>query len=191
LYQPFVLALLRSPRQVGAVAPSGPLLARAMADAAEPAGRRILEIGPGTGVITQALLDRGAAKHELYLLERDITLATYLGRKFPDINVTVGDARTVSNLITPDKAGSFDVIVSSLPLLNMKEADKVSILKQLFALLGHNGVLIQYTYSAKAPIAPILATRFGIKGTRMTTIFRNLPPARVWKYCRDHEAEVQ
>ena len=72
-----------------------------------------------------------------------------------------------------------------------KEADKVSILKQLFALLGHNGVLIQYTYSAKAPIAPILATRFGIKGTRMTTIFRNLPPARVWKYCRDHEAEVQ
>ncbi|MAZ01541.1 MAG: phospholipid methyltransferase [Sneathiella sp.] len=185
MYQPFVLALLRNPRQVGAVAPSGPLLARAMADAAEPAGKRILEIGPGTGVITEALLDRGAPRDELYLLERDVTLAAFLGRKFPDINIIVGDARTISNLISPDHAGNFDVIVSSLPLLNMKEADKVSILKQFFTLLGPDGALIQYTYSARAPIAPALATRCGLRGTRMSTVFRNLPPARVWKYDRD------
>ncbi|MEX1036411.1 MAG: methyltransferase domain-containing protein [Sneathiella sp.] len=191
MYQSFVRALLRNPRQIGAVAPSGPSLARAMAKAAEPAGKRLLEIGPGTGVITEALLERGAAKDDLYLLERDAALAAYLDRKFPDIRVIVGDARIISELVSPDMVGSFGVIVSSLPLLNMKEADKICILEQIFSLLSPDGALVQYTYSARAPLSPELADRFGVKGTRTTTVFRNIPPASVWKYSRDDGPDIR
>lgn len=180
--QPFVLALLRNPRQIGAVVPSGQSLARAMALAAKPSGKRILEIGPGTGAITKALLAEGASREKLCLLERDDRLAAYLTGKFPGVRVINGDARSTADLIQPESGSYFDVVISSLPLLNVKEADKIIILEQIFSLLNQQGVLVQYTYSAKAPISSSLANRFGVKGERTAMVFRNLPPASVWKY---------
>ncbi len=180
--QPFVLALLRNPRQIGAVVPSSQSLARAMAIAAAPSGKRILEIGPGTGAITKALLAEGASPEQLCLLERDDRLAAYLTRKFPGVRVINGDARSITDTIQPKAHSYFDIVISSLPLLNVKEADKIVILEQIFSLLDQQGLLVQYTYSAKAPISPSLANRFGVKGERTAMIFRNLPPASVWKY---------
>jgi phosphatidylethanolamine/phosphatidyl-N-methylethanolamine N-methyltransferase len=180
--QPFVLALLRNPRQIGAVVPSGQSLARAMAVAANPSGKRVLEIGPGTGVITNALLAEGASREELCLLERDDRLANYLSGKFPDIRVVKGDARSAADVSRLKNGTNFEIVISSLPLLNVKEVDKISILEQIFSLLDDTGILVQYTYSTRAPISPALANRFGVKGERTAMIFRNLPPASVWKY---------
>lgn len=180
--QPFVLALLRNPRQIGAVVPSGQSLARAMALAASPTGKRILEIGPGTGAITNALLAEGASREQLCLLERDDKLAAYLAGKFPDVRVINGDARSIADVLQPKAGAFFDIIISSLPLLNVKEADKIRILEQIFSTLDQQGILVQYTYSAKAPISPSLANRFGVRGERTAMVFRNLPPASVWKY---------
>ncbi|MFC4272563.1 methyltransferase domain-containing protein [Sneathiella chungangensis] len=184
MYQSFVLALLRNPRQIGALAPSGQPLARAMARAVDLAGKRILEIGPGTGAITEALLASGASRKHLCLLERDNRLAKYLAVKFPDIRVITGDARAVSGLIEVNSEGAIDIVFSSLPLLNMNTADRISILEQIVALLDERGTLIQYTYSARAPFSDEMTSRFGLKGERATTVFRNLPPASVWKYSR-------
>ena len=150
---------------MGALAPSGRPLARAMATAAELGGKRILEIGPGTGVITEALLDAGAEPEQLSLLERDCRLASNLASKFPDLKVITGD-------------------FSSLPLLNMKKSEKHSILTQILALLDERGMLIQYSYSARPPLSENLTRELGITGMRAATVIRNLPPARVWKYSR-------
>ena len=178
------MALLRSPRQIGAVAPSGKSLARAMAMTANPKGKRILEIGPGTGVITEALLAHGASKEQLLLLERDRKLAAYLNQKFPEIKVIAGDAQTACYLIEPESSGNIDTIVSSLPLRNVREAQKLALLKQLFSLLDEKGFLVQYTYSARAPISKKLAIHLGVKGERAAAVFKNLPPASVWKYAQ-------
>nr|WP_281351333.1 methyltransferase domain-containing protein [Sneathiella litorea] len=176
---------------MGAVFPSGQSLARAMATAANPSGKRILEIGPGTGAITEALLAEGASREQLCLLERDDKLAAYLTGKFPDIRVVNGDARAIATSIQPNADATFDIVISSLPLLNLKAVDKITILEQIFAMLGHQGLLIQYTYSAKAPISPLLANRFGVKGERAAIIFRNLPPASVWKYSYPRNDDLQ
>lgn len=190
MYQPFVLALLRNPRQIGAVVPSGQSLARAMAIAAAPSGKRILEIGPGTGAITKALLAEGATPDQLCLLERDTKLTIYLTEKFPGVRVINGDARSIADVVQPKSGSCFDIVISSLPLLNMREADKITILDQVFSILDPQGALVQYTYSAKAPISPSLTNRFGVKGERTAMIFRNLPPASVWKYCLPRMYEV-
>lgn len=153
-----------------------------MALAASPTGKRILEIGPGTGAITNALLAEGASREQLCLLERDDKLAAYLAGKFPDVRVINGDARSIADVLQPKAGAFFDIIISSLPLLNVKEADKIRILEQIFSTLDQQGILVQYTYSAKAPISPSLANRFGVRGERTAMVFRNLPPASVWKY---------
>ena len=150
--------------------------------AAAPTGKRVLEIGPGTGVITKALLAEGASREHLCLLERDDRLAAYLSGKFPDVRIINGDARKIADEFQPANGANFDIVISSLPLLNVKEADKITILEQIFSLLDHHGILVQYTYSAKAPLSPALVNRFGVKGERTAMIFRNLPPASVWKY---------
>ncbi|MCF8466907.1 MAG: methyltransferase domain-containing protein [Sneathiella sp.] len=182
MYQPFIVALFRNPKQVGAVAPSGQSLARAMAMAVDPACQTILELGPGTGVITKALLARGIPTQQLILIERDISLARLLSHRFPTTTVIPGDAGMLEQLIQTNGAQKIDAVVSSLPLLNIKPAMRTRILEQIFSLLSPNGYLIQYTYSAKAPISKDLAQKLGIEGSRITTVLRNLPPACVWKY---------
>ncbi|MAL77976.1 MAG: phospholipid methyltransferase [Sneathiella sp.] len=169
---------------MGALAPSGRPLARAMATAAELGGKRILEIGPGTGVITEALLDAGAEPEQLSLLERDCRLASNLASKFPDLKVITGDARFLEQILETEQPQPFDIVFSSLPLLNMKKSEKHSILTQILALLDERGILIQYSYSARPPLSENLTRELGITGMRAATVIRNLPPARVWKYSR-------
>lgn len=180
--QSFILAFLRNPRRIGALAPSGRPLAIAMATATGLAGKYILEIGPGTGVITEALLEAGAAPEKLWLLERDRRLAAILERKFPDLNILVGDARELTRLIDPHRSVPFDVVFSSLPLLNMRKKEIHMILTEILALLDRRGELIQYSYSTRPPISETLCRELGITGVRAATVLRNLPPARVWKY---------
>lgn len=184
--QSFIFAFLRNPRRIGALAPSGRPLARAMAATAELAGKRILEIGPGTGVITEALIDAGAEQDQLFLLERDSKLSASLARKFPHLRVIAGDAQFLGNIMEPHQPEPFDVVFSSLPLLNMKKSEKHCILDQILMLLDRQGMLIQYSYSARPPISESLSRELGITGTRAATVLRNLPPARVWKYTHLH-----
>ena len=182
MYQPFIVALFRNPKQVGAVAPSGQSLARAMAMAVDPTCQTVLELGPGTGVITKALLARGIPSQQLVLIERDPSLARLLAHRFPTTTVIPGDACMMDDLLEANCLDKIDAVVSSLPLLNMKQAMRTRILEQIFSLLGPNGKLIQYTYSAKAPISKDLTEKLGIEGNRITTVLKNLPPACVWKY---------
>ncbi len=180
--QSFIFAVLRNPRRMGALAPSGRPLAHAMANIAELAGKRVLELGPGTGVITEALLGAGAEAEKLFLVERDHHLAAMLMRKFPDLNVRVGDAGHLTQIIDPDETAAFDLVYSSLPLLNMRKKEIHRILEQILSLLDRQGMLIQYSYSSRPPISESLCRDLGITGVRAATVIRNLPPARVWKY---------
>ncbi len=187
MYQRFILALFRNPKQIGAVVPSSQSLARAMASEVDLASHTVLELGPGTGVITQALLSRGIKMQQLILLERDGALAGLLSHRFPDTRVIEGDASKLENLICSKESRPIDTVVSSLPLLNMKREDRLAVLQQVFSVLDEDGKLIQFTYSAKAPIQRELASQLDVKGRRVTTVLKNLPPASVWIYGRSLE----
>ena len=89
----FFRSLVEKPLTVGAVAPSGKALARVMASYVNPAAPGpIVELGPGTGPVTEALVERGIDPARLTLVEFDPEFCQLLRQRFPAANVVQGDA---------------------------------------------------------------------------------------------------
>lgn len=170
---------LREPKCIGAVAPSSKRLAMAMARwvAPQPDGW-VLELGPGTGAVTEALLQRGLPQERLVAIEAMPALADLLRRRFPRASIITGDARQLLQLVGPRSAAGrpFLTVVSSLPLRQFSEADRISISDQIHALLPPTGRWIQYTYHLGNGQPPGSAP---FKVVYSTVVWFNVPPARV------------
>lgn len=178
----FLSAWLRNPRQAGALLPSGLKLAQAMAAQVDPGRGLVVELGVGTGAITDALIARGVTPEQLILVEKDPALFGQMQRRFPGIIALQGDAAHLSQLLEHAGVGPPGTLVSSLPLLSMTRRQRLRVLIQMFASLGVGGVLVQFTYSPLPPIPDALAAALGVSGTRMARVFSNLPPAVIWVY---------
>jgi phosphatidylethanolamine/phosphatidyl-N-methylethanolamine N-methyltransferase len=178
----FLKRWLKDPLKIGAIAPSGRELAAAMA-CLVPVGsvEPVIELGGGTGVITQALLEAGIAADRLTVIERDEALHDWLVRRFPNVRVLLGDAADLRSLLTPLGIERVGAVVSGLPLLAMRESVRDRIIEGSFALLGPNAPFIQFTYG---PASPIPRRKLGVQGELKRLILNNLPPASVWLYYR-------
>jgi len=174
---------LRSPRQMGAIAPSSRHLARAIArqipSAALTGGAPVVELGGGTGSITQGLLDAGLNPERLYVIERDHRLVELLHRRFPRVTVLCGDAEKMSALLAAHRVSHAAAIVSGLPLLLFSREALARLIQSAFALLGSEGPLIQFTYGVKSPVP---TGSFDLLAKRGALVLRNVPPAFVWTY---------
>src|ERR1700760_2360757 len=95
----FLKSLARDPRSVGAVAPSSPRLSRLVASSVDSFDSTVLEVGAGTGSITEALLERGLRPERLFIIERDPLLVAYLRHRFPGVRVRCGDALHASSIL--------------------------------------------------------------------------------------------
>ena len=180
----FLLRFLDDPRRTGAVAPSGPFLAREMARAIDPhRPGLVVELGPGTGPVTKALLARGVPRERLVLVEFDPQFCKALAQKFPLVRVLRGDAYALGRTLDALKGEPVAAVISSLPLLNEPPERRMALLEDAFDLMGADGVFVQFTYGLAAP-APrdMCAGQYDV--TRGAPIWRNLPPASVWTYRR-------
>jgi phosphatidylethanolamine/phosphatidyl-N-methylethanolamine N-methyltransferase len=176
----FIRSWLESPRITGAVSPSGRFLARAMARLVDPRLEGpVVELGPGTGVVTQALVDRGVAPQRLVLVEFNRDFIPLLTRRFPGARVLRGDAYAVRALLGGKLEAPASAIVSSLPLAMQPVERRTALLEDCFALLRPEGAFVQFSYMINPPI-PVEAVGCRISGT--PRIWWNLPPARVWCY---------
>jgi phosphatidylethanolamine/phosphatidyl-N-methylethanolamine N-methyltransferase len=182
MMKPFFAALIRNPKQIGAIVPSGMPLAKAMAEQVPACAQTVLELGPGTGSITRALLGLGLHPLRLMLVEKESDMAAGLARRFPGAEVLQGDATQLARLLRARGIQQVDAVVSSLPLLSMKPIAVTRILVQAFAALRPGGVFVQYTYSPVSPVSRCLVERLGLAVERAAVVFRNLPPATVWVY---------
>jgi phosphatidylethanolamine/phosphatidyl-N-methylethanolamine N-methyltransferase len=174
----------KNPRMIGAVAPSGPYLARKMASHVDLAREGpIVELGPGTGPVTQALLARGVPRERLLLVEYDSHFCELLAERYPGVKIVQGDAYHLTKTLDGHVDGPVASVVSSLPLLVMPEADRIRLLKDVFLMMGPQGTMIQFTYGPKSPMpleGPELSG--GYTGSCSAPIILNIPPARVWLY---------
>jgi phospholipid N-methyltransferase len=177
----FVREALSNPRDVGALFPSSRTLARKMAALVDPAeDSYVLELGAGTGVVTEALLEHGIPPQRLIVLERSTSLADLLRSRFPSTRVICGDAADLRLLLRHHqgpgpKPGSASIrIVSSLPL-RVLPPDKVhAILREIAGVLRPGGSWIQYTYALGQREVPA-----GFVRQQTTLVWQNVPPARV------------
>ncbi len=184
----FLKTLLERPRLTGALAPSGRFLARAMALAVDPRGEGlVVELGPGTGPVTRALIDNGVARERLVLVEYDAGFCRLLAQRFAPVRVVQGDAYHLERTLAGLEGQPIAAVVSSLPLLNQPAALRAKLIEDAFALMGPDGVFVQFTYGFASPISrETCAKRFSAHCS--APIWRNLPPARVWTYRADPNA---
>ncbi len=175
----FLKGLIARPKNVGAIAPSSPALARAIALQVDPSiPGPVLELGPGTGVVTEALIERGLAPARITAIEYDPDFARMVAARFPGVHVVQGDAFDLKRTLGNGDGEGFAAIVSGLPLLNHPVERRHALIEGALAKLKPGAPYIQFSYGTKPPIpAPPGAT---VK--RAALILMNLPPARVWVY---------
>jgi phosphatidylethanolamine/phosphatidyl-N-methylethanolamine N-methyltransferase len=175
----FLRALIARPKNIGAVAPSSRGLARAIARQIDPARPGpVLELGPGTGVITAALLERGIAPERLTVIEYDSDFAAAIAARFHGVHVIQGDAFDLNRTLAARPAEPFAGIVSGIPLLNFPVPHRQAYVQTLTDRLASGAALIQFSYGMHAPVVPppdhsVLCAAL---------VWANLPPARVWVY---------
>ena len=178
----FLMSLMSTPHLTGAVAPSGRALARAMAAAAgPPAQGLVVELGPGTGPVTSALLDRGLDRRRLVMVEYNPDFCRVLEDRYAGAQVIHGDAYDLPRTLAERAGEPVSAFVSSLPLLTRPEREREKLIRDAFALMGPDGVFVQFTYGLLSPIPrEICDGRYSARRGR--PIWANLPPARVWTY---------
>jgi phosphatidylethanolamine/phosphatidyl-N-methylethanolamine N-methyltransferase len=178
----FIRSWIEKPLAIGAVAPSSRALARTMAryvDADAPGP--VIELGPGTGPVTEALIDRGIAPERLILVEYDRDFCRLLRARFPSATVVQGDAyglRRVLDGVVHEPAAA---VVSGLPLVTKPMLTRLRLMSDAFAVMAPAGPFVQFTY---AVMPPIPTGYNGVEAESSELVWLNLPPARVWVYRR-------
>jgi phosphatidylethanolamine/phosphatidyl-N-methylethanolamine N-methyltransferase len=171
----FIRELLRHPAKVGAVWPSSPQLARKMAESVPIDGTGlVVELGAGTGAVTQALLDRGVSAERLLVIERSALFVAHLRRRFPQARVMLADATTLASFLPKDM--KVDTIVSSIPLRSLPEWEAGAVVRQWRAVLSPQGQVVQFTYALRGAFDYRLE---GFLRCASRIAWANLPPARV------------
>lgn len=182
-FRTFVTALQRDPSGIGALVPSSPVLARAIARQVSCYDSGVIvELGPGSGTITAALLDQAIPRQRLYLIERDPALARFLRARFDGVRVVEDDASRLPALVRRDGIGKIAAIVSSIPLRNLDVRARYTILRRSFDLLGPSGLFVQYTYSHTSPLPRRMERRLGLVAECAGYVWLNIPPASIWLF---------
>lgn len=177
----FLRRWLANPMRIGAMLPSSPSLTRLIArHAVTGDDSAVLELGPGTGAVTQALVDAGITEDRLILVEIDHELHDWLTHRFPKAMVIHGDAAKLQEILPRDLIGQISTVVSSLPMLSFPLPLQRAIVEQVFGVTSASGRLLQYTYSPHSPFARGL----GVPGELLGRTAGNLPPASLWRFTR-------
>lgn len=180
----FFSSFAKAPRKVGSITPSSRGLGRAMAAELPDEYSVCVELGGGTGSLTSAILAAGVPSEKLIVVERDPRLVAHLRKRFPKVAVVEGDAQHLRRILADAGVDHVDAVISGLPLRNLPGSVRRNILAEVFAALGLGGVFVQFTYWGKPPVPAEIAQRFNV-GSKMTRrVWRNMPPANVWRYQR-------
>lgn len=176
----FLSRLLKNPRQVSALAPSSPFLARAMTAGLGPHTGRVVEFGPGTGSLTRAILWRGVPPADLTLFELDPRFADRLRRAMPGVAVLNEPADAAAAFVAP----GVGAVISGLPLLSMPTPICTAIVAAAFCILAPGAPLVQFTYGSRQPIPSAVVDDLALTVVAGPAVWLNLPPARIYLYRR-------
>lgn len=178
----FLRGWIDKPKAVGAIIPTSSVTARRMASVIDTKSTLpVLEIGPGTGVITKAILARGVQPSNLYAVEYSHDFVEHLRRLYPDVNVIEGDGFDLDTTLGEHAGLTFDCVVSGVPLLNFSVKRRVAYLENLLKRIPHGRPVVQITYGPKSPI-PAGFGNYTVE--HFDFVLRNIPPARLWIYRR-------
>jgi phosphatidylethanolamine/phosphatidyl-N-methylethanolamine N-methyltransferase len=177
----FLRSLISRPRSIGAIAPSSPALARQIALQVDPQRQgSVLELGPGTGAVTEALIAGGIGEERLIAIESDPDLVRLMAKRFPLIRMIEGDAFDLDRSLEGHAPDQLAAIVSGLPLLNQPPRRRRVLIAAALSRLASGAPFVQFSYGWTPPVPANADFRVEHAGL----VLANLPPARVWVYRR-------
>ena len=176
----FIRSWIEKPLSTGAVMPSSKALARTMVRYVDPqSSGPVIELGPGTGPVTEALVKHGVDPKRLLLVEFNPDFCRLLRKRYPAATVVQGDAYRLRRLLGTLVREPAAAVVSGLPLVTKPLRTRLRLISEAMGLLAPGAPFIQFTYAMVPPIPKALS---GIKAEASELIWLNLPPARVWVY---------
>jgi phosphatidylethanolamine/phosphatidyl-N-methylethanolamine N-methyltransferase len=182
---PFLRGWARDPVSVGWPFASSywtaRLLAQATLEAAIPDGGPVLELGAGTGPVTQALIEAGCPADEIIVVERNAELCGLLHRRFPGLRVLHGDALELGEMLARAGIATIRVMLSGLPMRTVPTEVAARCYSQAFERMPDGGAIIQYTYGFRPPVDPQRAVP-GLDATFVCREWRNMPSIGIWRY---------
>ena len=144
-----------------------------------PNDAKVLELGPGTGVISKAILERGIRPENLYSIEFTQSFIPTLRSKYPGVNFIHGDAFDLDRALSGMEDVKFDSVVSAIPLLNFPVGQRVNFIKSLLERTEPGRPIVQFSYGAASPVPPDWDT-YSVEP--YDWVLRNVPPARIWVF---------
>jgi phosphatidylethanolamine/phosphatidyl-N-methylethanolamine N-methyltransferase len=176
----FLRSWIEKPLHMGAVMPSGRVLARTMAQYVDVKSESpVVELGPGTGAITSALIEHGVDQKRLVLVEYNPGFCALLRDRYPQAKVVQGDAYALRDSLWEVLSAPAAAVVSGLPLVTKPMLTRLKLIRDAFLALAPGAPFVQFTYSVAPPIPKSLP---GVSTEASERIWMNLPPARVWVY---------
>jgi phosphatidylethanolamine/phosphatidyl-N-methylethanolamine N-methyltransferase len=176
----FIRSWIERPLSIGAVTPSGKMLARTMARYVDPqSDGPVVELGPGTGPVTEALVEAGVAPERLVLVEFNPSFCRILRARYPQATLVQGDAYGMRRLLETLLLQPAAAVVSGLPLVTKPIKMRMRLIRDAFDLMLPGAPFVQFTYSVASPL-PRRLSGFSVEASGR--IWMNLPPARVWVY---------
>ncbi|SHG63203.1 class I SAM-dependent methyltransferase [Streptoalloteichus hindustanus] len=179
----YLTAVARSPRTMGSVAPSSPALGRQLATVVPSVGAPVVvELGAGTGAVTQAIVDRIPRGGTSVALDVDPAMVSYLQVRFPTVDVVRADAAALDEVLSARGIPAVNAVVSGLPWAVFTPEQQSTILAKVTSALAPDGVFTTFAYLHALPLAPARSFRRALRAafdevliTRV--VWNNLPPA--------------
>ena len=180
----FIKGMISTPKTVGAIMPTSARMAARMASIIDTgSGLPVLELGPGTGVITRAILDKGVKPENIVSVEYSSDFVRHLRGKYPGVNFINGDAFSLAETLENYRGQKFDCVISGIPLLNFPMHQRVKLIEDLLKLVPVGRPIVQFSYG---PVSPVVARPDSYTIKHFDFIMRNIPPAQIWHYKKLH-----
>lgn len=176
----FLMKFLAKGRTISSVVPSSRSLVQGvlkLVDFDRPS--TIVELGAGTGPVTEQILDRIGPQHRFVAVENDSDFCTILRRRFPEAALLEMDATCVAGPLARMGIHKVDYVLSGLPTPSLPKRSMVNLWRWLRTALGPNGLFIQIT------VAPLFFKPFYdrlFERVEYRMVWRNVPPGGVY-YC--------
>ena len=185
----FFKTFLTSPKQVGAILPSGPELAKQITGPIDFATAEVIvEFGPGTGAFTKVLLERKRNETRLIAFEINREMADYFEERFPDVELVRGSAEELEEYRKDKGIGPVDAVVSGLPFANFPPALQTRILDGVATSLKPGGLFLGFTYYHSSVVPTTHRYRARLEKTFSSVdripVLKNVPPAYVLRCVR-------
>ncbi len=183
----FIKQLLTRPGSTGAVLPSSDELSRKMVEfAAPPRNAVIAEFGPGTGVVTNVILNSLRPEQRFFAIEVNEEFAGALRKRFDNLHLHIGCASDVAAFCAKEQVDHVDCVISGLPWAIFPDELQTKILTGMTNVMPEGGVFVTFAYlqGLVMPAGRLFKSKLKKHFSHVENsgvVWKNLPPAIIYR----------